>query len=56
MGDFNFDLLKFEIHPATDDFLDTLGSYFFQPQILQPTRITDHSATLINRQYIFQFC
>jgi hypothetical protein len=34
MGDFNLDILKFEIHPATDDFLDTLGSYFFQPQIL----------------------
>jgi hypothetical protein len=48
MGDFNLDLLKFEIHPATDDFLDTLGSYFFQPQILQPTRITGHSATLID--------
>lgn len=48
MGDFNLDLLKFGVHPATDDCLDTLGSYFFQPQILQPTRITDHSATLID--------
>jgi hypothetical protein len=25
-----------------------MGSYFFHPHILQPTRITDHSATLID--------
>ena len=48
MGDFNLDVLKFETHPITNDFLDTLGSCFFQPQILQPTRITDHSSTLID--------
>ena len=48
MGDFNIDILKIESHTATDTFLNTLGSYFFQPQILQPTRITDHSATLID--------
>ena len=42
------DLLKFESHLVTDDFLNTLGSCFFQPHILQPTRITDHSATLID--------
>ena len=42
------DLLKFESHLVTDDFLNTLGSYFFQPHIFQPTRITDHSATLID--------
>ena len=48
-GDFNLDLLKFESHLVTDDFLNTLGSYFFQHHILQPTRITDRSATL-NKQ------
>ena len=47
LGDFNLDLLKFESHPDTNDFLNTLISSYFQPQILQPTRITDHSATLI---------
>ena len=47
LGDFNLDLLKFESHPSTENFLSTLGSYYFQPQILQPARITDHSATLI---------
>ena len=48
MGDFNIDLLKLESHSGTDSFLNTLGSHFFQPYILQPTRITDHSATLID--------
>jgi hypothetical protein len=27
---------------------NTLGSYYFHPQILKPTRITDHTATLID--------
>lgn len=45
---FNLDLRKFESHPDTDRFLSTLGTFYFQPQILQPTRITDHSATLID--------
>jgi len=48
MGDFNFDLLKIETHPDSENFINSLGTYFFQPQILQPTRITDHSATLID--------
>ena len=37
-----------ESHNDTDNFLNTLGSSFFFPQILQPTRITEHSATLID--------
>ena len=48
MGDFNLDLLQMESHNDTDNFLNTPGSSFFFPQILQPTRITDHSATLID--------
>ena len=48
MGDFNIDLLKIDSHPNSENFLDLMGSYFFQPQILQPTRITEHSATLID--------
>ena len=48
LGDFNLDLLKFETHQNTDEFLNSLGSNFFQPLILQPTRVTDHSATLID--------
>ena len=48
MGDFNIDLLKYEEHHQSDDFINTLGIYSFQPHILQPTRITAHSATLID--------
>ena len=52
MGDFNLDLLKYESHEDTDNFINTLGSFFFHPQILQPTRITDHSATLIDNIFL----
>ena len=48
MGDFNFNLLNSDSHSGTEEFLNTLGSYFFNPHILQPTRITHHSATLID--------
>ena len=48
MGDFNIDLLKHNSHSETEDFLNSLGSYAFHPQILKPTRITDHSTTLID--------
>jgi len=48
MGDFNIDLLKTNCHTDTDNFLRTLESCFYSPHILQPTRITDHSATLID--------
>ena len=46
MGDFNIDLLN-SCKPS-DDFINTLASFFYQPHILQPSRITDHTATLID--------
>ena len=48
MGDFNINLLNFESHPITEQFINTLSTNFFHPQILKPTRITNHSATLID--------
>ena len=48
MGDFNVDLLRIDSHPGSENFINTLGSFFFQPHILQPTRVTDHSSTLID--------
>ena len=48
MGDFNMDLLKFEDCKITEEFVNTLASFNFSPHILQPTRITDHTATLID--------
>ena len=51
MGDFNINLLNCESNPQSNDFLQMRNSYFFLPYILQPTRITERSATLID--YIF---
>src|ERR1700733_9660973 len=48
LGDFNIDLLKYNIHAATNVFLETLTSNHFLPAILRPTRITEFSATLID--------
>lgn len=36
----------------TDEFLNDLRSHCFKPHILQPTRITNHSATLIDNIYV----
>ena len=51
MGDFNINLLNYDTHTDTAEFLDTLATYCFQPHIIKPTRITDHSATLIDHIY-----
>ena len=48
MGDFNINLLNFEDCQTTEEFINTIVSYDFLPHILQPTRITDHTATLID--------
>ena len=46
-GDFNINLLNFHKHPLTEDFINTLGSFFLELHILKPTRITNHSSTLL---------
>ena len=48
LGDFNVDLIKYEQHKATNEFLDSLSSNMFLPHIVQPTRITSHSKTVID--------
>lgn len=52
LGDFNLDLLRYHEHNGTNDFLDTLFSYCFMPLINNPTRITSHSATLIDNIFV----
>ena len=47
LGDFNVDLLKYENHGSTNEFLDSLSSQHFLPHILLPTRICGSSKTLI---------
>ena len=44
----NFNLLNYESHTETNDFLNTMTSHYLLPYILQPTKVTDHSATVID--------
>ena len=48
LGDFNVNLLNYNEHNSTNQFLDSLASNSFISLILQPTRITSHSNTLID--------
>ena len=48
LEDFNVNLLNYNEHNETNEFLDSLASNSFIPLILQPTRITSHSNTLID--------
>jgi hypothetical protein len=51
MGDFNLDLLQFNKHTATDDFINNVFSQSYIPVITKPTRVTHTSATLIDHIY-----
>ena len=48
LGEFNINLLNYNDHQTTHDFLDSLASNSFNPYIVYPTRITNHSKTLID--------
>ena len=48
LGDFNIDLINFNNNTESSDFLETITSNSLMPLILQPTRITSHSKTLID--------
>ena len=48
LGCFNTNLLNYNVHQPTDDFLKTLASNYIVPYILQPTRLTSYSKTLID--------
>ena len=53
-GDFNRDLLKHDYHAPTNEFPDSLTSMFLPP-ILQPTRVSSSSKTLIDNSQS-RFC
>ena len=46
--DFNVDLLQYDKHAATNDYIDQLYAIGLHPLITRPTRITSHSKTLID--------
>ena len=48
LEDFNVNLLNYNEHNETNEFLDSLASNSFISLILQPTRITSHSDTFID--------
>ena len=48
LADFNINLLSYNVHNPTNEFLDSLESISFLPYISQPTRITSHPETLID--------
>ena len=49
LGDFTLDLLKYDKHTGTNEFIDyLLSSYMYLPYILHSTRVTGHSQTIID--------
>ena len=44
LGDFNVDILKYDKHAPTNEFLDSLSSHMFLSNIIKPTK----------NQYYFQ--
>ena len=51
LGDIKENLLKCDEDKETSDYLDMLLSLGFMPIITKPTRITDHTATLVDHIY-----
>ena len=52
MGDFNADLLKIDTNDDTNYFYNIMKSQCFRPLVLQPTRVTSSSATLIDNIFL----
>ena len=48
MGDYNVNIMNFEQHIPTQEFVDLLSSHGHLPYITKPTRVTQRSATLID--------
>ena len=48
LGDFNINLLNYDSHTATCDFVSLLLSQHYLPYIIHPTRVSDHSSTIID--------
>ncbi len=51
LGDMNIDLLKFDSHSKTNNYLENIFASGFLPMIHKPTRVTHSSATLIDHIY-----
>ena len=51
-GDFNVDLIKYADNNKIDEFYDELSTHSFRPLILQPSRVTTNTRTLIDNIYV----
>ena len=51
LGDININLLNYNRDNQTSDYLDMLLDLGYMPLITKATRITDHTATLIDHIY-----
>ena len=52
LGDFNVDLIEYGQVECVNSFYDFVTTYGFRPLILNPTRITSKSATLIDNIFV----
>ena len=50
-GDLNVDLIKHENDLHCQNLIETMAKYGFAQIVFRPTRVTDHSATLIDHVY-----
>ena len=48
MGDFNINLYNYCCHTETNDLINLMVPDYLLPHILHPTRVTDHSVTIID--------
>ena len=48
VGDFNYNLINITHHQVTQDYYNLLTTHMYQQVITKPTRITEHTATLID--------
>ena len=53
-GDANIDLIKYDSDSSAQDLIDILAKYGFAQTVSKPTRVTDHSTTLIDHVYTNQ--
>ena len=55
LGDFSINLMNYQHHHSTGQFLDEMYSNMLLPLISRPTRITPHTATLIDNIFVNNF-
>ena len=56
LSDFNLNMLNFETHNLTNDYINSLISKSFLPVITMPTRVKQQSATLIDHIWTNKVC